>query len=387
MPNLVAAIVLMHDGKPAAALEHARLLPDTSLYHFVGRLTRAWLRLADKEKAGDAATELDGLESTQGMGALKTLHAALIADLAGDAEAATAHYDAALAQGRPPLRLVQLAAISSSATASATRRRRSIRSTPPRGTIAASPRPCRRPTPRRPRLVPNAEAGLAEALFDMASLVNQANAPDVALLNIRLALLLKPRLPAGAAGAGRHLRIDPALGRRPRRSMKASAPIRPMPGRRGCASPGAGGAAPGRSGGSHAARHGGERPASPEPLIELGDALRNRDQYQQAAQAYGGALTRVGTSPPARYWSLYYTPRQPPTERAGDWQAGRGGSAQVAVAAADQPDVLNYLGYAMVDRGENLPEAVTFIKRAVELRPNDGYIVDSLGWAYSARAI
>jgi len=44
--------------------------------------------------------------------------------------------------------------------------------------------------------------------------------------------------------------------------------------------------------------------------------------------------------------------------------------------------VLNYLGYAMVDRGENLPEALSFIKHAVELKPNDGFIVDSLGWAY-----
>jgi Flp pilus assembly protein TadD len=42
---------------------------------------------------------------------------------------------------------------------------------------------------------------------------------------------------------------------------------------------------------------------------------------------------------------------------------------------------LNYLGYSWVDQGMNLEEAFNMLQRAVELRPNDGYIVDSLGWA------
>ena len=48
----------------------------------------------------------------------------------------------------------------------------------------------------------------------------------------------------------------------------------------------------------------------------------------------------------------------------------------------DQPLVLNYLGYSWVDKGLNLEEAFKMLRRAVELRPNDGYIVDSLGWAH-----
>ena len=46
----------------------------------------------------------------------------------------------------------------------------------------------------------------------------------------------------------------------------------------------------------------------------------------------------------------------------------------------DQPYVLNYLGYAWTEQGRNLPRARQMIERAVELRPNDGSIVDSLGW-------
>ena len=48
----------------------------------------------------------------------------------------------------------------------------------------------------------------------------------------------------------------------------------------------------------------------------------------------------------------------------------------------DQPLVLNYLGYSWVDQGVNLDEAFKMLRRAVDLKPTDGYIVDSLGWAH-----
>ncbi|TIX40578.1 MAG: tetratricopeptide repeat protein, partial [Mesorhizobium sp.] len=44
--------------------------------------------------------------------------------------------------------------------------------------------------------------------------------------------------------------------------------------------------------------------------------------------------------------------------------------------------VLNYLGYSWVDMNINLEEGLQMIQKAVDLRPSDGYIVDSLGWAY-----
>ena len=48
----------------------------------------------------------------------------------------------------------------------------------------------------------------------------------------------------------------------------------------------------------------------------------------------------------------------------------------------EQPQVLNYLGYSYVDRGENLDEALGMIERAVAREPGSGYIIDSLAWAY-----
>jgi Flp pilus assembly protein TadD len=48
----------------------------------------------------------------------------------------------------------------------------------------------------------------------------------------------------------------------------------------------------------------------------------------------------------------------------------------------EQPHVLNYLGYSWIDQGVNLDDGMRMIKRAVEQRADDGYIVDSLGWAH-----
>lgn len=48
----------------------------------------------------------------------------------------------------------------------------------------------------------------------------------------------------------------------------------------------------------------------------------------------------------------------------------------------DDPLALNYIGYSWADRGINLPQALTFIQKAVAQRPDDGFILDSLGWVY-----
>lgn len=381
LPNLVAAIQLAHDGKTAQALEHAKALPDASLYHFVGKLTRAWLRLADKEKPSDAISELDGLESPDSLGSLKTLHSALIADVAGDNAAAGAFYDAALGAGKPPLRMVQLAGNFYERTGRRDKEAKLYEDFDKDG-FDTGLSPTLTPTAAPPPpIVPDARAGLAEALFDMASLVNQANAPDVALLNVRLALLLRPDFPLAKLILGdifesthrwndahavyaeidrnspyswtARLRLAMVLVEQ-NRTDEGEAALRAMAA---------------------------ERPAAADPLIELGDSLRGRDQYKQAADAYGQALDRLGATPPSRYWSLYYT-RGTSYERAGDWQLAEADLRKSLSLQPNQPDVLNYLGYSMVDRGENLPEALSLIKHAVELKPNDGFFVDSLGWAY-----
>jgi Flp pilus assembly protein TadD len=51
----------------------------------------------------------------------------------------------------------------------------------------------------------------------------------------------------------------------------------------------------------------------------------------------------------------------------------------------DDAEALNYLGYTYADLGINLDEAETLIQTALQLKPNDGYITDSLAWVYFKR--
>jgi Flp pilus assembly protein TadD len=69
-------------------------------------------------------------------------------------------------------------------------------------------------------------------------------------------------------------------------------------------------------------------------------------------------------------------------ERSKQWPKAEADFKQALELFPDQPLVLNYLGYSWVDQGVNLEEGMRMIRRAVEQRADDGYIVDSLGWAY-----
>ena len=83
----------------------------------------------------------------------------------------------------------------------------------------------------------------------------------------------------------------------------------------------------------------------------------------------------------AQDWRSWYL-RGTAHERAGRWTLAERDLRQALVLAPEEPEVLNYLGYSWVDRGERLQEALGMIERAVSLRPRSGAIVDSLGWAH-----
>jgi Flp pilus assembly protein TadD len=80
-------------------------------------------------------------------------------------------------------------------------------------------------------------------------------------------------------------------------------------------------------------------------------------------------------------WSLFYS-RGIALERSGQWKRAEADLLHALELKPDQPLVLNYLGYSWIDRGENLERGLKMVEKAVELRPEDGYIVDSLGWAH-----
>ncbi|MFC3123644.1 tetratricopeptide repeat protein [Pseudoroseomonas globiformis] len=122
-----------------------------------------------------------------------------------------------------------------------------------------------------------------------------------------------------------------------------------------------------------------ERPEALQPPARLGDLLRGRQRFPEAAQAYTEALSRIG-EPLPQYWPLFYA-RGISLERSGRWPEAEADFHRALQLSPEQPYVLNYLGYSWVEKGLNLPEARRMLERAMELRPQDGNIADSLGWA------
>jgi tetratricopeptide (TPR) repeat protein len=122
------------------------------------------------------------------------------------------------------------------------------------------------------------------------------------------------------------------------------------------------------------------RPHDVEALSALAELQRSVKKYIAAAATYDEAIAAVGI-PQRDNWTLFYF-RGICYERSKKWPNAEADFKKALELNPDQPLVLNYLGYSWVDQGLNLEEAFKMLRRAVELRPNDGYIVDSLGWAH-----
>jgi tetratricopeptide (TPR) repeat protein len=113
--------------------------------------------------------------------------------------------------------------------------------------------------------------------------------------------------------------------------------------------------------------------------MTLGDFLRQDEQFARAVRSYDRAIELIDQ--PARgQWYLHYV-RGTAHDRLGDWAAAMRDFNRALELSPNQFQVLNYVGYTLVDRGEQLDEALDMIQRAVAAQPDAGYIIDSLGWA------
>lgn len=116
-------------------------------------------------------------------------------------------------------------------------------------------------------------------------------------------------------------------------------------------------------------------------LDALGSIMRARKLYKEAAGYYDQAIEMIPQPPTRRHWAYYYA-RGTCHERLKNWPAAEKDLKQALALVPEQPLVLNYLGYSWIDQGVNLKEGMELIEKAVALKPDDGYIVDSLGWAH-----
>jgi Flp pilus assembly protein TadD len=125
---------------------------------------------------------------------------------------------------------------------------------------------------------------------------------------------------------------------------------------------------------------------SVQAWARLGDFLTAAEQYGEAAEAYGKALALIeGGAPFAQpHWGLWLL-RGSALTQAGKWSEGKAALERAYKLAPNQAVVLNHLGYSLLERRENLPEAERLIAEASKLQPDDSAITDSLGWAYFVR--
>lgn len=121
-------------------------------------------------------------------------------------------------------------------------------------------------------------------------------------------------------------------------------------------------------------------PMNLDALTTLGSIYRNSNELAKAVDVYNKAID-LQTQTDAGKWQLYYY-RGMTYDRMKEFDKSEADFRQALSLSKDEPTVLNYLGYSMIDRGVKLDEAIALVKHAVELKPNDGFIVDSLGWAY-----
>jgi Flp pilus assembly protein TadD len=123
-----------------------------------------------------------------------------------------------------------------------------------------------------------------------------------------------------------------------------------------------------------------KNPGNYDAWVTLGNIHRNNEEYAEAAEAYTKALDLIPVLTREHWNTLYY--RGIAYERVKAWDKAEADFRKALSLEPDQPMVLNYLGYSLIEKKLSLNEAMDMVRKAVELRPNDGYIVDSLGWAH-----
>ncbi len=380
--NLVLGLRAAKEGDFATAWKRFKASAYTPVGELSGGLLMAWSKAGEKN-LGAAMDALKLLDKHESFANFKNFHGALIADLLGSPSRAEKLYALAWKEVSGSLRITQ-------AYGSFLRRHGKeedarlvyeafLRNVPENAIIRAELEALKEGRKAEP-LVHDAREGMAEALFSLASVLTDERSIDIALVYVQMALRMRPDMAVAymllgeiyentrrfdkAIAAYRHIppehplhaaaQIQIALALDDlKRTDEAIALLKAL-----------------------SARH----PQAYKPYLTLGNILRAHERWEEARKAYSRGLARMGRPQP-RHWTIYYF-RGIANERAGHWPQAEADFRLALKLNPDHPSVLNYLGYSLIDRGKNLDEALAMVKKAVEGRPNDGYIVDSLGWAY-----
>jgi tetratricopeptide (TPR) repeat protein len=123
-----------------------------------------------------------------------------------------------------------------------------------------------------------------------------------------------------------------------------------------------------------------DNPKEIQPLDALGNIMRGQKRFAEAVDYYTRAIALID-KPEPKHWTYYYS-RGTSYERVKKWNLAEADLQKALLLSPEQAMVLNYLGYSWIDQNRNLKQGLGLIEKAVHQKPDDGYIVDSLGWAY-----
>ena len=387
--SILVSLVLMQEqareGDYEDALKLSRELPDDRLMQVTAPMLRAWLAVGAKGKDAGIA-ELKPLTEIDGAQMLAQMQTALITDHGGDSKKAAADLLAAIDQGAEiPAQLaefyVTLALRNGDEKAARAMVERYRTQAEGRGedVATAMERQIGQPKPKDP-LVKDPKQGLAIAYTQVAMELMADDYNGDAMWLTHLALDLDPKLDIAALALGDLHRqanhLDQAIDaynqvpetsifRRPSQLSIAESYRRQ--------------------------EKFGEAEALLRKLMDadkvdisaaqqLGQLLRSNKKFDEAAKVYGVAIDRLGTLEPED-WQLFYY-RGISYERAKQWPPAEKDFQKALELSPDEPYVLNYLAYTWVERRENLDQALGMLEKAVGQRPEEGFIIDSLGWAH-----
>ncbi len=379
--NPVAGLLLLDRDIRAGSWDRAEqrihALPKQGVTQILEPILLAWVQQGSGSTDAALAT-LRPFAEGQRFRSVYALHAALIADLAGRTADANRLYRVAQADYEGlNLRLAQIIAswqARQGHLGDAQRTLDSIASGTDQlamalpGLVSAS----------LTRPVPRPSDGIAEAYLELAAALRQQQATDFAMLLLRLSLNLRTDLTPA-----RMLMADVMEGaHHPEAALAVLAPVTDQDPLSAVVRLNRAMLAD-RLGHTDEAlrqldRLAHDYPDSPVPDIQAGDVLRDKSRFPEAIVAYDRALARIH-GPSQAVWPLLYA-RGVAYERAHQWPMAEADFKHALQLAPDQPTVLNYLGYSWADKGTNLDEARQMIDKALQQRPDDGAIIDSLGW-------
>ena len=379
--RLALAVIAMKKRDYASARAHMVQSAKGPFTTLTLSLFDAWAAAAVKDQAA-VQKNLQTLAAEKGAENIAAFHMGLLAEYTGNIAAAEIAYKQALKSGPTPRVLEaygrMLERAGRGAEAAALYRQHEAQG----GFLAVV-------QPGLQRVAVNAKAeplvaspaeGVAEALFGLAASLNDSGSADVSVLYLRLALHLRPDFALANILLGDRFdqlrKFEDAI--EAYRGIEPNSPYRRMAVMAMALDQ------------TRLDRHDAAvielrrlttaNPKDVEAWIAMGDAYRALNKDAEALQAFDRAVEALGT-PAARDWRVFYA-RANVKDKLKDWKAAEADTQLALKLAPNEAQLLNYLGYSWVERGERIPEALTMLERATKLRPYDGYIMDSVGWAY-----